>query len=440
LRIAFIHPHLTGPGAKDAMEPLALAVLKGMTPQDVEVVLYDDRREAVPKELNCDLVAISVETYTASRAYQLAAQYRAQGIRVVLGGHHPTLAPQEAAEHADSVLVGDAEGVWAQLVADARLGKLQPRYQQTPGRRPAWTIPDRTLFQRKAYAPVALIQYGRGCRFACDFCSVHAYYGRSLKFRPLASVMDEIAGLSTRYLFFIDDNLFSSRTHALALCRALKPMRRRWACQISIDAAEDEELLDAMAESGCAVAVMGFESLNPRNLEIMHKRANLRGQNYATVVRRFHKRGIMIYGTFIFGYDHDTPASFKATLEFALESNLFLANFNPLTPMPGTALYDRLKKERRLRYDRWWLAKDYRYGQAVFMPKSMSTADLTEGCWLARQEFNRWPAIAKRVWAWRNHTRDLSQMLLFLGANWVSRREIFRKQGGVLRGENKEAT
>jgi radical SAM superfamily enzyme YgiQ (UPF0313 family) len=294
---------------------------------------------------------------------------------------------------------------------------------------------DRTIFRGHRHAPIPLVQYGRGCRYACEFCSIRAFYGSNLRQRPVREVIAEIEALESRHIFLVDDNIFVDVAKAKELFRALIPLKIRWSCQVSIDVAGNDELMRLLEQSGCTTAVVGFESLDVANLRQMRKAWNLRQLDYATAVRRFHDHGIMIYGSFVFGYDHDTVDTFDRSFEFALRSKFYLANFNPLTPMPGAALYDRMLAEGRLLYDRWWLAPDYRYGQATFRPRGMTADELTEGCFRARREFNRYTSIARRALDPGANCRDPYRLGLFAVSNLVSRREIWRKQGRRLGGE-----
>lgn len=432
MKITFIRPNMTDMRSSDAMEPLVFAILAGLTPPEVETVLYDERLEAIPYDEPADLVALTVETYTARRAYQIAVQFRRRGVPVVMGGYHPTFLPDEALQYADAVVVGDAEQLWEQVVQDAQAGQLQWLYRQ-PDYPPLSGIkPDRRIFHGKRYAPAALVQYGRGCRFACEFCSIHAFYGFNLRQRPVGEVVAEIEALNRKHIFLVDDNIFVNVPQAKELFQALIPLNIRWSCQISIDVAQDDELMALLEKSGCTTAVIGFESLNERNLAQMKKKWNLKHGDYATSVQKFQDRGIMIYGSFVFGYDHDTIDSFDLSVEFALRSKFYLANFNPLTPMPGAKLYDRLQAERRLLYDRWWLAPDYRYGQATFHPRGMTADELTAGCFRARRQFNEYTSIFKRAFDFKANARDPYRLGLHLASNIVSRREIVKKQGQPL--------
>ncbi len=431
MKITFVRPNLYSARSTDAMEPLAFAILTALTPPGVELALYDERVEPIPLDSPTDLVAMTVETYTARRAYQLAAQFRRRGVPVVMGGYHPTFLPDETLRFADAVVIGDAEQVWPQLVADAQAGRLQPVYRSTAYPPLAGLSPDRRLFKGKRYAPAGLVQTGRGCRFACEFCSIHAFYGDSLRQRPLAEVVAEIERLHRKHIFLVDDNLFVNEAQARALFQALIPLNIRWSCQVSIDIAHNEELLALMAKSGCTTALIGFESLNPDNLAQMKKKWNLKYGDYATAVQKFHDRGIMIYGTFVFGYDQDTVDSFEISLEFALRSKFYLANFNPLTPTPGAQLYDRLQAEGRLIFERWWLDPRFRYGQATFHPRRMTADQLTAGCFNTRQKFNEYANIARRALNKANGGHPY-RLGLHLASNLISRREIYRKQGRML--------
>jgi len=431
MRILFIRPHLYDGRASDALEPLVFAVLAALTPPDIELRLIDERLEPVPLDLDADLIAITIETYTARRAYQIARAYRARGIPVVAGGYHPTFLPDEALEHVDAVVLGDAEEVWPAIVADARAGRLATRYAADRQPPLAGLRFDRRIFHGKRYPPLATVQYGRGCRYACDFCSIHAFYGSHVRHRPVTEVASEIASIGRRSVLLADDNLFIDRGKAEELFRALAPLRIRWGCQVSLDVADDERLLALMARSGCIAALVGFESLDAANLRQMSKAWNLR-REFPAAVRRFHDHGIMVYGSFIFGYDHDTPEIIDRTVAFALESRLFLVNFSPLTPTPGSRLYDRLRSEGRLLYDRWWLDPAYRYGDAAYRPRHMTPEALTACCVGARAAFYRCGAIGRRAANVRANARSPWHLGLFLTANYVSRRELSRKVGRTL--------
>ncbi|EFE09319.1 B12-binding domain-containing radical SAM protein [Citrobacter youngae] len=429
MRIALIYPNMGDYRTRDAMTPLSMGILAALSPGH-DIVFYDERLERLPLSLpDVDLVAISIETFTARRGYQLADRYRQQGIKVVMGGFHATFMPDEVAKHADCVVSGDAEGAWEQLLLDAERGELQSRYEGSRQRGLDDYRLDRSIFTDKHYAPLALIQYSRGCRFACDFCSIHAFYPDGVRTRPVEQIRAEIEALPPgRFIAFVDDNLFASRKKLESLLAVLTPLKRRWGCQISIDVARDAALLDRLAQAGCGFALMGFESLNSANLRQMGKQWNHAAGDYRQVIRALHARGICVYGTFIFGYDGDTPDTVRQCLAFAQENRLEIANFNLLIPTPGSSLYARLKEEGRLLLPDWWVSPDYRYGDPIFTPKGMSAQALTELCFWARTQFYSYPSIARRLLR-INPARKWKNTLIALLANWVSHKEIARKQG-----------
>jgi radical SAM superfamily enzyme YgiQ (UPF0313 family) len=434
MKVTFVRPNLYDDRSSDAMEPLCFAILKALTPANVETRLYDERLEPIPFDEATDLVAMTVETYTARRAYQLAKQFRDRGVPVVFGGYHPTFLPDECLEHADAVVTGDAEGIWAQVIDDARHGRLQRIYRSAEFPALDGIIPDRSIFQGKKYAPMGLVQFGRGCRFNCSFCSIRAFYGNNMRQRPVADVVEDIQRSGRRQIFLVDDNLFVDVDRARELFEALIPLNIRWSCQVSIDIARDEELVRLMARSGCISSLIGFESLDPASLKEIRKGWNVKWLSYDDAIGVFRRHGIMLYGTFVFGCDNDTVANFDAAVEFSIRNKLLLANFNPLTPTPGAPLFDQLREEGRLLHERWWLDPDYRYGDATLRPRGMSPEELTRGCFEARRKFNTVRSIARRLVDRRANFRSPYNAGIYMLANFISRREIYRKQSRALGG------
>ena len=420
------------------MEPLPLGVLAALTPPDVECVLYDDRIEPIPYDEPTDLVGITLEIFTARRAYEIAAEYRRRGVPVVLGGFHPTLVPDEALQHADAICRGDAETVWARIVADARRGRLERVYRVAPGGTPqaGGVLPRRELYRGKGYLPVALLQFGRGCRFACNYCAIGACFEHTHAARPTRDVLAEIEAQEHRTLFFVDDNFVADRAAAKAFLRELAPLRVRWMSQASIDMTEDPELMDLMEASGCLGHVIGFESVVPAALRGMDKRQNLLGATWdryeaaCQVLRRHH---LQTWAAFLLGSDEDTPASIRATLEFAMRQKFCFAAFNLLMPYPGTPLYDRLRGEGRLLYDgQWWLHPDYRFNHAAFVPRHLGADELTAAGLECRRRWNRPAAIFERLWDPSTHLSSPRRLGIYLAYTGLFAREALRKQGLLL--------
>lgn len=431
--ITLIRPNMGAYHSTDALPPLSMAVIAARTPKEFDVKFYDDRIESLPTLDSPNLVAITVETFTAYRAYQIADSYRARGVPVVMGGYHPTFLPEEALKHSDTVVLGDAEGAWEQVIDDYfNHHQMKSLYQGDNSRPMNDVVLDRSIFLNKKYPPVDLVWFSRGCRFACDFCSIHSFYKDGTRFRPAESVIQELQQRKTKNMvLFVDDNLFVSKEGFDSLLTALEKINIRWACQISIDVARDQVLLDRMARTGCMLVLIGFESFSPANLIQMGKKWNKVSGDYSDVVRKIHARGIAVYGTFVFGYDSDTVETIEETLQFAMNARLEIANFNPLTPTPGSNLYSRLLQEKRLLKPKWWLDSNYRYGDAIFVPKQMDPVQFSEKCFEVKKRFYSLGSIANRII--RSDTGfNWYRSSVMAIANIVSRREIMKKQHHLL--------
>lgn len=432
MKITFVHPNMFSRRSADAMEPLVFSILAGLTPRDVDLTLFDDRVEEISYDDPTDLVAITVQTFTARRAYKIAGEYRKRGVRVVMGGFHPTLLPDEVKHHADSMVIGDAEDTWPRVVEDARNNCLKPVYKADRDFPLDNIKPDSSILKGKKYKAMIPVQFGRGCRFSCDFCSVHSFYGNTIRSRPVEDVTREIKARNRKFFFFVDDNLLSNYDGVIELVHGLIPLKIKWSCQISLDAAYDEKLLELLEKSGCAAVFVGFESVDRENLEQMGKGGNLRHRDYMDGVKRFKNHGIMVCGAFVFGYDRDTPETIDRALEFAVRARLCIAHFNPLFPTPKTGLYERLKEEQRLINDPWWLAEEFRYGQGFFHPRGMGVETLSEKCFEARCKFNSFGNITRRAMDGKANGRSLFHLSSFLAANLISRKEIYMRQGSEL--------
>lgn len=407
LRLLLIHPCVGRHAGQRGyiktwkMQPLPPALISALAKhtlgRHVEVRFLDDRFDTIPEDAEADLVCLSTETYTARRAYQIAGIFRRRGIPVVMGGFHATLCPEEVMRYAEAVVIGEAERTFPQLLEDFMAGRMQ-RVYRSEGRSSERVRPDRSIYEGKAYLPIGLVEYSRGCRFTCDFCAITAAFKASHTHSKIDQVLDEIEEVRRpgQMIFFIDDNFASDPDSARALCEALKGKGVRWVSQASSTATWDPDLLDLMRESGCQGVLVGLESLNEEALKTMRKSFNLKRGGHAETLARLREAGLRVYGTFIFGYDTDTPEVFETTVEFAIKHGLFIAAFNHITPFPGTPLYQRLQDEGRLVYDAWWLDSRYRYNEIPFTPRGMSRADLERGCLLARKRFYSWRSIANR--------------------------------------------
>ena len=410
------------------MEPLQPALLTALTPPDVDMRFYDDRMEPIPFDEPTDLVAVSVETYTARRAYQIASEYRQRGVPVVMGGFHASLCPEEVGRYAEAVVIGEAEGVWPRVIDDVRHGTLQRQYRNGESTPLCNLRYDRRLFRGKNYLPVTLIEAGRGCKFRCEFCAVQSFYNASHRLRPVDEIVRELEPLRdrTKLFFFVDDNFAGNIPAAKELLRALIPLRIRWVTQMSINAAHDEEFLDLLKRSGCAGVLIGFETLNPDVLSTMGKSFNIAGGGYSKALANLRRHRIRLYATFVFGYDGDTAESMEEALEFALQERFFIAAFNHLTPFPGTPLYRRLENEGRMLFDSWWMDPSYRYNGIPYRPLMLSGEALQARCLNARHRFYSMSSLMRRVMDSVNG-QDAFMFFQFFLINWMMRLDQIRR-------------
>jgi radical SAM superfamily enzyme YgiQ (UPF0313 family) len=426
VKITFIKPNLSELQSRDAMQPLAFAILAALTPKNVEIELFDEKIEKIPLDLKTDLIAMGVETFTAKRAYNLSKIFRARGIPVLMGGCHPTLMPEEAMQNCDSIVIGEPERIWPQIVEDLLNSKLKKIYKDSKPVDITNLNYDRTIFRSKKYLPVLPVQFSRGCNKDCDFCCVKSLLGKGMRYRAVDKVVEDIKASKGEYFFFVDDNLFSNKNKLIELLKKLIPLKIKWSCQVSIDAGQDDNLLRLMKKSGCISVFIGLESLSIKNLEYMDKYTNINFKNYEEIIKKIKSHNILVYATFVLGYDADTKKVFKEVADFAIKNKLFLTNFNLLMPFPKTRLYDRLKSEGRLIYDNWWIDDSYRYGNSFFKPKNMTPNELAKGCYDARIKFNSLKSLIYRAFDFKSNTRNLK---MFLMSNYISRKEILKKQG-----------
>lgn len=362
--------------------PLTLPTLKALVPPELEaeVRCYDEGIGDVPADLDVDLVGMTVITGTSRRAYELAAGFRARGIAVVLGGPHVTLAPEDAQNHADAIVVGYAEDEWPRLLRDFVGGRMAARYTMREGLdiggRP---FPDRTALPRWRYLTSNVFEATRGCVHNCSFCVVPTAWGRKPFQKPVEEVVEDIRRQRARQALFIDLNLIADRDYAERLFEALLPLRLQWYGLSTVLLADDLPLLDLCARSGCRGLLMGLESVSSANLRSSSKPFNSPAK-YGQVVDRLHQRGIALQGCFVFGLDEDTPDVFARTAEFAIEARIDLPRFAVVTPFPGTPLHRSLGAEGRLLHSQWEL---YDGQHVVFQPARMTVEELQRGTELA---------------------------------------------------------
>ncbi|MGD0210325.1 MAG: radical SAM protein, partial [Desulfomonilia bacterium] len=310
---------------------LAIPTLASLTPAHHEIRVFDENIEEIDYDWGANLAGISVRTMYANRAYAISRNFRNRGIRTVLGGIHPSMCPEEALQHCDSVVIGEAEDVWNTLLKDAEEGTLKRLYkadaftnlQSSPAI-------DRSSLSREKYLQ-NIVQTTKGCPFHCEFCSVYAFDGQKIRSKTIEQVIAEIQDINSigsRYkkknaIFFADDNIIANKKFARELFEALKPYNINWSCQASINISQEDELLGLMRDSGCGAILIGFESISKKNLEAMHKEINQR-YDYAEAIKKIQSYGIMVHSAFIVGYDFDSDAVFAELIDFIQETNLLI--------------------------------------------------------------------------------------------------------------------
>jgi radical SAM superfamily enzyme YgiQ (UPF0313 family)/anti-anti-sigma regulatory factor len=354
---------------------LTLPLLAALTPSEHSVRLIDESVEDIDFDAQVDLVGISLLTFLAPRGYEIADRFRERGIQVVLGGIHASALPEEALQHADSVVVGEAEEIWPTLLRDVERGQLQRIYKAE--RRPSLAglpRPRLDLLYRKGYLNANCVQATRGCPFGCDFCSVTNFFGNSYRLRPVEEVVSEVASLHGDFIF-VDDNIAGNRAYARELFSALIPLGKHWGSQCNLSVAEDSELLALAAKSGCTHMFIGIETISQDNLKGLGKSFN-KVSKYEDLIARFHDQGILVNAGMIFGMDEDDDSVFPTTIEFLEKNRVELTLFNILTPVPGTRLYASLEEEGRI-IDHDWSHYDGRH--VVFRPRKMSPETLRDG-------------------------------------------------------------
>lgn len=433
MKVTFIYPsvgHSSGTKYIRSwqMQPLAIAALSALTPSSWDKVFFDDRMERINFDLKTNLAAISIETFTAKRGYQIAGEYRKRGVPVVMGGYHATFCPDEVLEHADAVCVGEAEGVWPSILADAERHNLSKRYICESKSQLFSCNYDRSIFSFKNYFKLALVEAGRGCHYRCKFCSISAFHAGKYKYRPVEEVINEIRCLKEKVVFFIDDNITASHEHARKLFVSLKNLNIKWIGQADINAASDGKLLDLMAESGCIGLLIGFETLKFKNLSYINKCVN-KNTDYSRALKELRKRGIAVYGTFLLGLPSDSEKNMEKSIEFAIRGKLFIAAFNHLIPFPGTPLYNELQEENRLIYDKWWLNENYRFGEVPFNPVSTSSYKLQEWCHKTRNKFYGVGSIMRRFFDFDANCNSFQKIMAYFGINFLLKKEILQRRG-----------
>ena len=438
--------HLTASERRAVWFPkLSLPTIAAYTPENWDVDLVDEAVEDINFDDPCDMVGLSIMTCYAPRAYEIAAEFRKRGKTVIMGGVHPTYCPDEALQHADAIVCGEAEDLWPQLVADYEAGMMQRMYKMRsfPSLE-RYKSPRVELLSPDAYMTRQCSFTTRGCHFDCEFCSVSPFNGKTTRRRPVEEVVTELQNVQRwirselvermrdeplwkafltalrirvgiedgSIVAFVDDLHNSNRAYCRELWTALKPLKIKWGCQSTLFLGDDEEMVKLAAESGCVSVFVGMESLDEDCLDETNKSFN-RVHKFSQEIKMFHDHGIMVNPGIVFGFDNDDESVFERAVDFLTKNQVELAYFNILTPLPGTALFDRYKNAGRI-FDRDWSKYDGKH--VVFQPSRMTPEQLQDGFYWANHQFYSLPSIWRRL-------SGTNQRLV---ARWEMNRE-FRK-------------
>lgn len=395
--------HLVSPGrdradgsrrGKGVFPPLSLMTVAGLTPPSFEVSICDEAVDAVDFDADADIVGLTVMTASAPRAYEIADAFRARGVTVVMGGMHVSALPQEALQHADAVVIGEAELVWSQLLEDFAGGRLRQTYHSEEF--PALEnlpLARRDLVDASRYLGPHTLQASRGCPHGCSFCTVSTFFGRRYRMRPIEDVIEEAAQLTRKPLMFVDDNIVAQPSYSEKLFERLGEMKRTFFGQASTSILKTPELIKKAAEAGCKGLFVGLETLSTENLANIGKRVNV-AEKYHELISRLHDHGIAIVGSFILGLDGDDADVFKRTADFAERAKIDVPQFSILTPLPGTRLYAQLEGEGRIT-ERDWGKYDFQH--VCFQPRQFNSDVLQAGMDWVHKRLYSWRSIIHRT-------------------------------------------
>lgn len=415
--------------------PITLALLAALVPEELgaEVVIYDETAETIPLDTDADVIAITCITGTSSRCYKFADYFRSLGKTVLMGGVHPSLMPEEASAHADAILLGLGEKTFPQALLDIRDDCLKPVYQGSGcvdiSNRP---LPRKDLLKKKKYITLNTVEAVRGCNHNCTFCAYPAAFGKRVITRPVEDVIAEIKSFRGKEVIFPDVNLIADTKYATELFTAMIPLKKWWFGLTTTAIGHNDALLEVFKKSGCKGLLVGFESVNQETQKSIHKGVN-RVDEYKSLMKKLHKKGIMVMGCFSLGGDEDGPDVFRRTVELCVEAKIDLPRFSIITPFPGTEFYRELEAEGRI-MERDWAMYDVEH--CVYRPKQMTKEELEAGiAWAWKEAYS-----VKNIWKRLDLTkiRTLKSIYLLVNIGYRKYAKSFEIFGAEVMSDNSD--
>lgn len=390
-----MHRHSGNFGKSLHYAPLTLTTLAAGIDRKYsnDIKIFDETIESIPLDIDADIIGITTITGTAPRCYKYSEFFRKKGIPVIMGGTHPTLMPYESTQYCDSVVIGQGEFLWDEILKDFKNNNLKKIYNGHKPYEKKYPIPKRDLMDMKKFITGNSIEATKGCVNDCFFCAVYAV-NRGVHYkREVKDVIMELEKMKGKNVIFVDVNLVADKEYAKILFKEMIPLKKWWFGLSTADVINDEELFKIMIKSGCKGLLIGFEAVNESSLSEMNKNHNKK-IDYSYLMKKMHDNGISVNGTFCFGTDSDNKDVFKRTVDKVIELKIDLPRYSIMTPFPGTKLYETLESENRI-FERNWAMYDVQH--CVFKPKNMSPQELDEGNIWAWEETYKNLSIAKRI-------------------------------------------
>ncbi len=389
--------------------PLSLLQLASLFPENYEIEFWDEVHKQFDFKNSYDIVCITSMTHQAKRAYELAIFFKGKKTKVILGGIHPSILPEEAIKYCDSVVIGEAEPVFGELLKDFEKGELKKFYKAPISNETILEIPlpKREILDGKRYLTKQVIQTTRGCPFSCNFCTVTNFFGKKFRQKPIDIVLKEIDSFEKKLVVFLDDDFFANLNYAKKLLFSLNLRNKKWVSQGTLKFSEDKETLKLLRNSGCLGLFIGIESA-PFCNQVNFKK-NERLKSLEDSLKTLQDEGILVEGSFVFGFDEEDESVFERTYEFVLKIGLPSATYNILTPYPGTEIFKKFKSEGRISTYDW---EKYDHNNVVFIPKNMSPEKLYEGWRWIRKETYKLKSIFKRILKNKHKIKDFAYNIL----------------------------